>query len=85
MTLRDYYAKQRTLLANERTFLAYLRTAISLILAGITLAKIFGVASIFSTSLFLIAFGVAILFYGVYRYRRNEKHIEATQLSLFKE
>ena len=40
--LRDYLAKDRTLLANERTFLAWVRTAIMLGVSGVTLIKLLG-------------------------------------------
>ena len=39
--LRDRLALDRTKLANERTVLAYLRTTIVLVLAGVTVLKLF--------------------------------------------
>ena len=41
MILRDWLARDRTILANERTFLAYIRTALMVLVTGATLIKLF--------------------------------------------
>ncbi len=40
LTLRDYLALERTMVANTRTFLSYVRTAVGLLVAGIGMLKI---------------------------------------------
>lgn len=72
MTLRDYYARNRTLLANERTLLAYLRTGLSLILAGITLAKLLGVLVVSSMTVLI---GMLFIMQGFKSYKINKRVI----------
>lgn len=40
LTLRDYLALERTMVANTRTLLSYIRTAIGVLVAGIGMLKI---------------------------------------------
>lgn len=42
LTLNDYLAVERTILANERTHLAYMQTVISFLVAALTLFKLLG-------------------------------------------
>jgi putative membrane protein len=74
----DILALDRTRLANERTLLAYARSAFALLVAGISLIKVFPqdvtIAILGSTfiglSPFLLGFGI----YRSYRFQARWKH-----------
>lgn len=76
MTLRDYLAIDRTLLANERSFLSYIRTALTLVIAGVTLIKFFGEGITEILGWGLIVFGTLLFFSGAVRYETNEEVIK---------
>jgi len=88
-------AKARTHLANERTHLAYLRTTVSLIGFGITInrfslyliqndqapdeGRIF-LKDAGNAGLGMVALGLTLLVWSLYRYARVEKDIERAVL-----
>jgi putative membrane protein len=70
LILRDRLALDRTHLANERTLLAYVRTAFMLIAAGATAIKALpDDRLIVATGWALLASGLAVVFFGAWRFR----------------
>jgi len=82
LVLREYLAIERTKLANETTLLAYIRTGLYFLVAGSTIGylvitefwKIVGTP--------LIVIGVIIMLFGVVRYFRLRKSIEASKRNI---
>ncbi|MDN5851673.1 MAG: DUF202 domain-containing protein [Actinomycetia bacterium] len=67
-------------LANERTYLAYVRTALALLIAGTALLHLEVLGSESETFIFgcvLMVFGIVLSFGGYFRYRANERAIQA--------
>ena len=77
MILRDYLALDRTVLANERTFLAYARTAMALVIAGVTFIKFFDSLAMTITGAICVPIGIALMAWGIYRYRQVHDRIHA--------
>lgn len=78
MILRDRLALDRTHLANERTLLAYVRTAFMLVIAGATGIKAFSDDRlVIYTGWALIACGVAMGLFGVWRFATQRRRIKA--------
>ncbi len=80
LILRDYLAVDRTILANERTLLAWLRTSFNLVLAGISVMKIFNTLMAEITGVIIILSGLVFLYYGVSRYikhNNNYNHLKS--------
>lgn len=73
--LRDRLAAVRTDLANERTLLAYGRTGFALIVAGVTFINFFAPAPVVLLGWALIPVGLAIIAFGVMRFRRMNRQI----------
>ena len=69
LILRDFLATDRTILANERTFLAYMRTMLALVVAGISLIKLFEDPIIHVVGWIFIPLGLFTLVLGIIRYR----------------
>ncbi len=67
---RNRLAVVRTALANERTLLAYLRTMLGLLAAGGTLLHFFEGAWATGGGVALIAAGVVLFGFGVWRFRQ---------------
>jgi len=74
----DILALDRTRLANERTFLAYARSAFALLVAGVSLLKVFpqDVNIVILAGVFIglspLLFGIGI--YRNYRFKKRWKH-----------
>jgi putative membrane protein len=79
LSLNDYLAIDRTVLANERTLLAYGRTALALAVVGASGLKLFTEMWIRLASMALIVLGVMIALRGWRRYRYT-KRLLATAL-----
>lgn len=77
MILRDFLALDRTILANERTLLSYTRTAMAFVITGVTFIKFFGSPTMTVVGWLCIPVGVAILAWGVIRYRKIHERIHA--------
>lgn len=78
LKLVDILALDRTRLANERTVLAYARSAFALLIAGVSLLKVFPhdlniaiMGSVF-IGLFPLVFGIGV--YRSYRFKNRWKH-----------
>jgi len=68
LTLRDYLALDRTVLANERTLLSYIRTAVAFAAAGAALVHFFDLGLIKAAGWVLIPLAAVVLLAGVRRY-----------------
>lgn len=66
LSLTDWLAVERTVLANERNILAYLRTFLSCAISGAALIKFF--PNMFLISYFLFVLGVLIFIFGIKNY-----------------
>jgi putative membrane protein len=73
LTLRDYLAIDRTLLANERSFLAYVRTAFTLFIAAVSIIKFFDVPYARMVGEILMGISGLIFVQGLLRYRAMER------------
>jgi len=78
LTLRDYLALDRTVLANQRTILAYIRTGLMMLASGVTLIKFFpdDLAMVVTGYVFFFL-GALVLIFGVNRYFRTRKALRA--------
>lgn len=77
LTLNDYLAIDRTVLANERTLLSYTRTALTMVVIGGTAMKFFD-------SLWMELIGVVFLIFALFtfiigwrRYQRMRAYVSA--------
>lgn len=69
MILRDWLAKDRTVLANERTLLAYIRTALMLSVSGGTLIKFFAMnIPALIIGYCLVVIGILVGLWGLVRF-----------------
>ena len=82
LVLREYLALERTKLANETTLLAYIRTGLYFLVAGSTLGHVIGTDfwKIFGTPVVVV--GVGIMLWGVIRFLRLKKAIEASKKNI---
>lgn len=70
-------AIERTVLANERTVLAYGRTALAIIIAGVSGAEFLPGHVFWVLGYLVAAIGVALLAWGVHRYRASNRKVLA--------
>ena len=70
LTLRDYLAVDRTILANQNTFLAYIRTALTLFVVGLTFVKFFDQPVIAIIGWAFVPIGVVTFVVGFLRYNK---------------
>jgi putative membrane protein len=78
LTLRDYLARDRTVLANERTLLSYVRTAIGLLAAGGTLLTLFpGSWSLRALGMMCLVLGVVVVGFGIWRFATVASRLQA--------
>ena len=82
LILREYLAIERTRLANETTLLAYIRTGLYFLVAGTTLGHLIlsEFWNVVGTPLTII--GIIIMIFGVARYFRLRKSIEASKKNI---
>lgn len=79
LTLNDYLAIDRTVLANERTLLAYGRTALALVVVGGSCLKFFEVVWINVLGIAFMIVGAVISLKGWQRYVQT-RHLLAAAL-----
>ncbi len=77
LTLRDYLAAHRTILANDRTGLGYIRTALTLFVAGVTFIKFFENKTLFIMGWIFVPVGTIILLIGIWKYHKVRKMIHS--------
>lgn len=68
LTLKDYLAAHRTLLANDRTQLSYVRTSLTLFIAGVTFIRFFGSTIFTVIGWVFIPAGIIVFVIGIYKY-----------------
>lgn len=76
MELRDYFALQRTIMANERTLLAYIRTSLAFFIVGCSLIKFFNLIYAFILGWIFVLVSILIILVGFLRYRFFKLKIE---------
>jgi putative membrane protein len=79
LILRDYLAIDRTVMANERTLLAYFRTALAVVIVAFSLIKFFRTEFFEIVGWALIPAGLAVLIFGIIRYRHMQRLIRAAE------
>ena len=77
LTLNDYLAIDRTVLANERTLLAYGRTALALLVVGGSCIKFFDAIWIQAVGAVFTVAAIFLLGWGWRRYRRTQYRLNA--------
>lgn len=81
MILRDWLAKDRTILANERTFLAYVRTSLMFAVAGATFLKFLSrTPAVLVMGIGLIVLGVVFGVLGIARFMTMKKNLDHLQV-----
>ena len=81
ITLCDYLAAHRTLLANDRTWLGYVRTALAFFIAGVTFIKFFDSAFLSYIGLLFLPIGIFFLLSGLWKYYKVRYHIHNIEYS----
>ncbi len=71
LTLNDYLAIDRTVLANERTLLSYVRTGLTQVIIGGSALKFFDSHVLTVIGILFLAGGAVTLWYGWRRYRHT--------------
>lgn len=77
LTLSDYLAIDRTVLANERTVLAYGRTFLAMLVIGGTCIKFFDAWYMWAIGAVFIAGSFAVAAIGWRRYRLTQRYLAA--------
>lgn len=81
LTLNDYLAIDRTILANERTLLSYGRTALAQVIVGGGAVKLFSSPLLTLLGVAFLTGGVATMLIGWHRYRHTDRLLQAALLS----
>jgi putative membrane protein len=77
LTLNDYLAIDRTILANERTLLSYGRTALAMGAVGASAVKFFEATWIVVTGVFFIIAAILVVGQGWRRYLHIRRRLAA--------
>ena len=77
LTLRDYLAAHRTILANDRTSLGFIRTALTLFVAGVTFIKFFDNRILFVIGWVFVPVGIVVLLIGLWKYQKVRRMIHS--------
>lgn len=77
LTLTDYLAIDRTVLANERTALAYARTVLALVVVGGTCIKLFDAWYMAAIGIVFIAAALVFAVLGWRRFRQTQRGLSA--------
>ena len=75
LPMQDYLAASRTILSNERTLLAYWRSAFTLVIAAVTLIKLFSEPFFHNLGYGLIVLAAILVIYGTVRYYKMNQII----------
>ena len=76
MSLRDYLAVERTVMANQRSFLACLRTMLSLVVAGASFIKFSGYRWMELVGWVLVSLGIVLAPIGTVRFLQMKRVID---------
>lgn len=77
LSLTDYLAIDRTVLANERTALAYARTVLALVVVGGTCIKLFDAWYMIAIGAAFLTLALATAILGWRRYHRTRRELNA--------
>jgi len=80
LILRDRLAVERTALAAERTFLAYIRTAVSLLAAGASFIRFFGLFALTLVGWVFVISAPVVVFLGVWRLHQSRQHLRKIRI-----
>lgn len=80
LTLRDYLAAHRTVLANDRTWLGNVRTSVTFFVAGVSFIQFFGSEIIQTVGWAFVPIGALNLIYGFVKYNQRKKMIESIKI-----
>ncbi len=75
LIIRDYLARQRTVLANDRTLLSYIRTCLYFLVSGTALIKVDDLQNIEMFGYFSFGISVLLLLIGFTNYFRVRNRI----------
>ena len=75
LSLTDYLAIDRTILANERTVLAYARTALAMVIIGGTAIKFFAEWYMWAVGVVFLAGAAVVAVVGAHRYLRTARQL----------
>ena len=75
LTLRDYLAAHRTILANDRTWLGSIRTSLAIFVAGVSFIKFFDLAILFFLGWFFIPISILTFAIGIWNHNKRRKMI----------
>jgi putative membrane protein len=81
LSLKDYLAAHRTILANDRTWLAYMRTALTLFVAGASFIQFFDSGFLVIVGWLFLPLGVFVLAIGFYRHSQYRKLVRSIKKS----
>jgi len=70
LILRDVLAIDRTFMANQRTLLGFQRTALTLLLAGVSLMKLFESTEMHMIGIGLSVAAIPVAIFGIWNYLR---------------
>jgi putative membrane protein len=79
LTLRDYLAAHRTILANDRTWLSYIRTALTLFVAGVSFIKFFKSPILCYTGWVFIPISIMLIIIGFLKHHKRSNMVEALE------
>ncbi|MBU0727758.1 DUF202 domain-containing protein [Patescibacteria group bacterium] len=80
LTLRDYLAAHRTVLANDRTWLGNIRTSMTFFVAGVSFIQFFDLEIIRMIGWAFIPIGILNLILGLFRYIQRRKMISGIKI-----
>lgn len=75
LTINDYLAIDRTILANERTLLAYARTSLALLAVGGSCIKFFDSVFLEVVGVVFIAKAIVIMIFGWRNCQRTQRYL----------
>jgi len=75
LSLRDYLAAHRTILANDRTWLGNIRTSLAIFVAGISFVKFFNSVILFFIGWVFIPLGILTFLLGLWNHNKRRKMI----------
>jgi putative membrane protein len=73
LTLRDYLAVDRTIMANETSFMSYIRTSLTVVVAGVSIIHFFGGPLMTVLGWLFIAAAALLFVHGATRYDSMEQ------------
>ncbi len=79
LTLRDYLAAHRTILANDRTWLGNIRTSLAIFVTGVSFMKFFDHQVLQIIGIIFIPIGVLNVVHGFWKYKKRRHLIQSIE------